>query len=135
MTTFQAITSPSVPNQLLHRAPSARPLVSFITTPMIRPIAFSLPALICSAASGCAAIAASTISASSPRPTSPPGLALDDRRGRALGDEDREHLLGGAAVDGLGLDEADQSGERLGRHLRRRRSRRPPREVPQSDRR
>ena len=41
--------------------PSARPLVSFITAPTIAPIAFGLPALICSAALGLASIAAATI--------------------------------------------------------------------------
>ena len=52
--------------------PSARPLVSLITAPTIAPIAFWLPARTCSAASGSASIAASTIASSSPRPRSAP---------------------------------------------------------------
>src|SRR3954452_1074522 len=50
---------------LVTAPPSALPLLSFITVPTIRPIAFSLPWRTCSAATGSASIARSTIPSSS----------------------------------------------------------------------
>ena len=87
--------------------PSARPRVSFITWPMITPIAFMSPAaqLLRHVGIGVERRAhdrGELVGAAD----GPEALRLDDLRGiAALGDERVEDLLRGALRDGLGGDE------------------------------
>ena len=88
-----------------------------ITAPTIAPIALPLPALICSAASGLASIAAATIDSSSlssaaiwarpSRSTIACGLT-------ALGDQCRQHGLAAAVGDLLLPDQANSAASALG---------------------
>src|SRR3954449_5187381 len=107
-------------------APSARPLVSRMTCPMIAPMAFMLPARILSAASALAWSAASTIgSSSSPPPlaarpsASPLGPPAADRPG-LVAPADRRQPLGlddGLRVAALGHEAVEDLLARVLRDL------------------
>ena len=85
-----------------------------MTAPTIAPIAFPSPALTFAAASGCCAIACSTIASSSPESLAPRSRRSTISAGlAALADEHRQDLAGAAAVDLLGGDETDERRHRL----------------------